>query len=79
MEIEDYEQKYLKYKAKYQELKNSVKNKTISMVGGNRNTPPDNSLKKNPEGIVGGNRNTPQENTFKYSSSVSESSNSDDV
>jgi hypothetical protein len=59
MEIDNYEQKYLKYKAKYQELKNRLKNKTMGMVGGNRNTP--------------------QENTFKYSSSVSESSNSDDV
>jgi hypothetical protein len=34
MDIVNYEQKYLKYKSKYQELKNSVENQTEEMVGG---------------------------------------------
>ena len=43
MEIENYEQKYLKYKAKYQELKNSLKNNPEGFVGGHGYTPQDNT------------------------------------
>ena len=66
MEIENYEQKYLKYKAKYQELKNSLKNNPEGFVGGHGyNTPPENTLKRNtpPENRL--KRNTPPENTLK--------------
>ena len=89
MEIENYEQKYLKYKAKYQELKNSLKNNPEGFVGGHgyntppentlkRNTPQENNLKNNPEGFVGGHGYTPQDNTYSYSSSDLDTSNSED-